>query len=57
MIIPDSARHVSRQTLAVFIHPDADTLVACLDGSDDEPPILAGADAKKRLQDDVILIK
>ena len=56
MVIPDSARHVSRQSLAVFIHPDADTLVKCLDGSDDEPPILAGADAKKRLQN-VILIK
>ena len=55
MVIPDSARHVSRQTLAVFIHPDADTLVECLDGSDDGPPILAGEDTRERIKNEVLI--
>ena len=45
----EEARHRVRQSLAVFLHPDADTLIECLDGSKKYTPITAGEFQKKKI--------
>lgn len=34
-------RHVPRRSLAFFVHPDDETLVKCLDGSEKYPAVTA----------------
>jgi isopenicillin N synthase-like dioxygenase len=38
-----------RQSIAVFIHPDNDAVIKCIDGSDKYPPITAYEDTYRRL--------
>ena len=53
VIIPDDdiTRSSRRQTSAVFIHPDADTLIecTCVDGSSKYQSVLAGDDTRRKL--------
>ena len=41
----------SRQTLAIFVHPDHETIVQCIDGSGKYPPVKACEDTMKRFED------
>ncbi len=50
MLLPsDAIRDKARQSIAVFIHPDDDVLIECLDKSDKYPPVLAYDDTNHRL--------
>ena len=55
MIIPhdEAVQSSRRQTSAVFIHPDADTLIECMDGAglNKYPPIVAGEHTRNRIKD------
>ena len=53
VIIPQDkqSRSSRRQASAVFVHPDADTLISCLDGGDKYPDILAGKHTRNRIED------
>jgi len=53
VIIPrDSFARVSRrQTIAVFIHPDYETVVECLDGSGKYPSFVAGEHTRRRIEE------
>ena len=50
VIVPsdDKMRRSQRQSCAVFIHPDADTVVECIDGSNMYPALVAGEDTRRR---------
>ena len=37
----DESRNMARISIPLFVHPDSDTLVECVDGSNKHPPILA----------------
>ena len=55
VIIPDDdiTRSSRRQTSAVFIHPDADTLIECVDGSSKYQSIIAGDHTRRRIDETV----
>jgi len=49
VIIPDDgSQYEARISIPLFVHPDVDTMVECLDGSNKYPPIFAGDDFKER---------
>ena len=42
MVVPDDGtQNDARLSIPLFVHPDGDTLVECVDGSNKHPPILA----------------
>ena len=38
----------SRQSIAFFVHPDNETVIECIDGSNKYPPITAADDIAQR---------
>lgn len=50
MLLPEeTARERERQSIAIFMHPDYQELIKCVDGSDKYPPVLAYDDTYQRL--------
>ena len=47
--VDESIQRKSRQSLAIFIHPDHETVIECIDGSNKYPPITAYEDTYQRL--------
>uniref|UniRef100_A0A1X7TWL7 Fe2OG dioxygenase domain-containing protein n=1 Tax=Amphimedon queenslandica TaxID=400682 RepID=A0A1X7TWL7_AMPQE len=47
--INDTLWNSSRQSMAIFIHPDNDSLIECIDGSNKYPPVTAYEDSYRRL--------
>lgn len=50
VLVPDDdhVRCLERQSIAFFLHPDNDTVIECIDGSNKYPPITAAEDIAKR---------
>ena len=46
----ETTRDRSRRSIVVFIHPDNDVLIECVDGSGKYPPVTAYDDTTRRLQ-------
>ena len=53
VLMPEASnsRHLARQSIACFIHPDEDMVVECVDGSNKYPPILASDYLLKRFEE------
>ena len=51
VLIPEDEVRVkqSRQSIAIFIHPDHDTVIRCLDNSSKYPEVTAYEDTARRL--------
>ena len=47
--VDDTLWNSSRQSMAIFIHPDNGALISCIDGSDKYPAITAYEDTYRRL--------
>ena len=47
--VDESILRKSRQSIAIFIHPDHETVIECIDGSNKYPPITAYEDTYQRL--------
>lgn len=45
----ESERGRTRQSIAIFIHPDDEELIECVDGSGKYPPVTAYDDTYQRL--------
>ena len=48
-----ACRHLARRSIAVFIHPDCDTVIESIDGSNKYPAFVAGEDIVKKIKDTV----
>ena len=47
----EAAKNRHRLSMGIFFHPDADTVVKPLDGSDTYPPFVAGESTKQIYKD------
>ena len=47
--VDETKKRSVRQSLALFVHPDNEVVVECVDGSNKYPPITAEQDTWRRL--------